>query len=854
MKHLILYVFLVSFPVSSICSQGTDPREVEEEPRPCSDPYAAKGTKEVLVLHSPRLEDNLLGDSPDRNFSIYLPPGYESSPANRYPVLYFLHGYTSSHGTFFGTSNMPGLDFETILDQLYNSEAAPPLIVISPNSNNTYRGSFYTNSLVAGEWEDFIVKDVVEYVESNYRTIPSTKSRGIAGHSMGGYGTLNLTMRHPGVFSAAILDLESYVFGQNVIENGYLLEAVNGERFEDLSFWAKTFVALAVAFDPDSSASPFPGQFPVDTSGNLIDTTWQKWLQHDPLTMLPFYKDNLKELTAIQFDCGISDEYYFYPQNASLSDSLNHYGIEHVFEGYDGDHVNRLAERIRTRLLPFFFKNLEHEVPGIIRKGPWNLESGDSLVIEMDLDGMVYIVPDSTGAVVDSVLDRKFLSVTASKNSDLKIPVSGLGYGTYLAYGVDESNSGISLPVPFSVVPFIPEITVRVTDFTTGLPIAECELVIDGSLYITDSMGEISFRGCGATNSYSVRAGIQNYSTIHTNVVVYSDTTFNVAMVKDRYLKILDRATKEPVMGVSVSSGSSNLFTNEYGMVTIHDLRSDWLAYKAQHRDYFALEDSVALHAGDTILVELTRYLAAIEFQVLAGTEPVSGQRIDLGLLSGNTDQNGMAEFFNKPARRVYYYRVEKPCYMPVFDSLFLEIDTLIYISFAPDSVQPVLEGTLSGDTLRVSSNMAGDLYLAPPGTEKVIDSIQDNSYLTYPIIQNESLSVSTSGLPGDSYLIYLIDECDKVSEALTFRVGFKEPAAGNFRIYPNPVRDFLTIEMSNQTHFETVITSSNGKVVQCRNIEGATQILDLSAIPKGIYFITIRTEETVFTGKIIRL
>ena len=63
------------------------------------------------------------------------------------------------------------------------------MIIVLPNSFNKYKGSVYTNSEVTGQWEDFIVEDVIAFMDSNYRTIATAEGRGLAGHSMGGYGT-----------------------------------------------------------------------------------------------------------------------------------------------------------------------------------------------------------------------------------------------------------------------------------------------------------------------------------------------------------------------------------------------------------------------------------------------------------------------------------------------------------------------------------------------------------------------------------------------------------------------------------------------------------------------------------------
>ncbi|MEJ7849121.1 MAG: alpha/beta hydrolase-fold protein [Pyrinomonadaceae bacterium] len=148
-------------------------------------------------VHSRALENNLLGDSADQQVAVYLPPGYEASPSKRFPVIYFLHGYATEN-------QVPerGKQFQNLMDKLIAASVVREMIVVVPNGRNAYNGSFYTNSSVGGNWEDFISRDLVSYIDGKYRTIPQAASRGITGHSMGGYGSIVLGMKHPDIFGA----------------------------------------------------------------------------------------------------------------------------------------------------------------------------------------------------------------------------------------------------------------------------------------------------------------------------------------------------------------------------------------------------------------------------------------------------------------------------------------------------------------------------------------------------------------------------------------------------------------------------------------------------------------------------
>lgn len=94
------------------------------------------------------------------------------------------------------------MQLATLMDGLIATGTSKEMIVVVPNGRNAYFGSFYTNSPVTGGWEDFVARELVRWVDGNFRTVAAAESRGIAGHSMGGYGAIMLGMKHPDVFGA----------------------------------------------------------------------------------------------------------------------------------------------------------------------------------------------------------------------------------------------------------------------------------------------------------------------------------------------------------------------------------------------------------------------------------------------------------------------------------------------------------------------------------------------------------------------------------------------------------------------------------------------------------------------------
>ena len=234
------------------------------------------------------------------------------------------------------------------------------MIIVMPNAYNVYQGSMYSNSVTTGDWENYIARDLVNYIDSHYRTIPDPAARGLAGHSMGGYGTIRLAMKDPGVFSSIyILSACCLTANLNPKGDSYAqAEAVHTpEEAAKLSRGPITILAEAAAWSPNPKNPPFFFDLPVK-DGKPQPEIVAEWAANAPLAMIDQYIYNLRKLHAIGMDVGDKDG--LARSNRQLSDVLSTYEIAHTFETYDGDHTNRIAERVRTKVLPFFSVNLLH--------------------------------------------------------------------------------------------------------------------------------------------------------------------------------------------------------------------------------------------------------------------------------------------------------------------------------------------------------------------------------------------------------------------------------------------------------------------------------------------------------------
>src|SRR5438093_13272561 len=155
------------------------------------------GTVDHIKVHGKSLEGNLEGDSPDRDVFVYLPPSYATNTTQRYPVVYLLHGYGLTGERWMTFAGLAGT-----ADKDIAGGTMKEMILVNPDAFTKFNGSMYSSSATIGDWETYIAEDLVSYIDSHYRTIPDRMSRGLGGHSMGGYGTIRIGMKRSDVFSS----------------------------------------------------------------------------------------------------------------------------------------------------------------------------------------------------------------------------------------------------------------------------------------------------------------------------------------------------------------------------------------------------------------------------------------------------------------------------------------------------------------------------------------------------------------------------------------------------------------------------------------------------------------------------
>jgi len=327
-------------------------------------PNAKPDIVEHIKVHGKSLEGNLEGEAVDRDVIVFLPPSYAKDKHRRYPVLYALHGYSIGAEQWTHEIHVP----QTIEGAF--ALGSKEMIVVLPDSKTIYNGSMYSSSQTTGDFESFIAHDLVEYIDAHYRTIPDRTSRGLVGHSMGGYGASRIGMKHPDVFGALYIMspccLSPMAGGGPVPADQMKERAIAGEKkaaaakspadlaAQSPGFGAAQF-ATAAAWAPDPKNPPLYFDLPTK-DGVPQPEIVAKFAANAPLAFVDQYIGNLKQYRAISIDVGDQDGLRF--DATKLHNVLDSYGVKNGFEIYKGTHTSAVADRFQNHVIPFFSQNL----------------------------------------------------------------------------------------------------------------------------------------------------------------------------------------------------------------------------------------------------------------------------------------------------------------------------------------------------------------------------------------------------------------------------------------------------------------------------------------------------------------
>jgi enterochelin esterase-like enzyme len=339
--------------IATLAAGGTARAQVQTDvPSPIAG--AKPVTVERISVRGTSLEGNLEGNAIDRQVIVFLPPGYATDKSRRYPVVYALHGYSIGAEQWAGEIRVP----QTIEGAF--AQGAREMIVVLPDSKTRHNGSMYSSSPTVGDFERFVARDLVSHIDAHYRTLIDRRSRGLVGHSMGGYGAARIGMKHADVFGSLYVMspccLSPRGPGQPNADLEKTLAAARG--FEDvatLGFPQRAQLAAAAAWAPNPKAPPFYLDLPTKDGAPRPDVL-ARFAANAPLAFIDQYVGELRRYRAIGIDVGDKDG--LRTDTGTLHDTLDRYGIAHAFEVYPGTHTSGVAVRFQDHVLPFFARTL----------------------------------------------------------------------------------------------------------------------------------------------------------------------------------------------------------------------------------------------------------------------------------------------------------------------------------------------------------------------------------------------------------------------------------------------------------------------------------------------------------------
>ena len=318
---------------------------------------ARPATVERIAVHGKALEGNLEDDAVDRPVIVYLPASYARERARRYPVVYALHGYSVGAEQWSQEIHVP----QTIEGAV--AKGAREMIVVVPDSKTVHNGSMYSSSVTTGDFERFIARDVVSYIDAHYRTIPSRDSRGLVGHSMGGYGALRIGMKHADVFGSLYVMSPCCLTPRAArlltpVEEAALAAVKTPADVATLPSSLRSLLAGAAAWSPNPTLPPLYVDLPI---GAKEQDVLAKWAANAPLSFVDQYISELRRYRAVAMDVGDMDNLRV--GASKLHDVFTSYGLQHDFEIYPGNHTNNMAVRFQEKVIPFFNRTLSFDRP-----------------------------------------------------------------------------------------------------------------------------------------------------------------------------------------------------------------------------------------------------------------------------------------------------------------------------------------------------------------------------------------------------------------------------------------------------------------------------------------------------------
>ncbi len=306
-----------------------------------------KGSVVKTSIESKALEGNPLGDPHVRDLYVYLPHGYDEG-TERYPAVYCLTGFTG-RGKMLLNDHAFTPNLAERMDRLIAAGVIKPMIVVMPDCFTYYGGSQYINSMATGNYEDYLTREIVPFVDETFRTLASRYTRAVMGKSSGGYGALIMGLRHADQFGLVCSTAGDAYFevcypsdftkAFRLIKGdpeGFMKRFHSSEKQSKDDHHALNTIGMSACYSPNGTGYDLP--FDMET-GEIRKDVWSRWLEHDPVRLVEKYVENLRSLKLLYLDAGTRDEYSLDIGARVLAKRLRDYDIPHIHEEFDDGHM-----------------------------------------------------------------------------------------------------------------------------------------------------------------------------------------------------------------------------------------------------------------------------------------------------------------------------------------------------------------------------------------------------------------------------------------------------------------------------------------------------------------------------------
>ena len=370
----------------------------------------------------PTLTENLIGEDGSKVIRVYLPPSYDFTE-KRYPVIYVLHGFN-------GDSESLTRKMKSAMDRMILSEEIQEAIAVFVDGSNRFGGSQYLSSPTIGDYETYIRRDLVNFIDKQYRTIPHRDSRGITGFSMGGYGSMHLSLKYPEVFGVVVAQAGTYDFEDDLIKSftekggvvitlmeplkqksgdafwNALDDLANSDTLRTVSLPFRNGLAYLAGVVSNPDKPPCYLDLPYRLKAGIPpwernEDVWERIVENDAIHELERYFNRLRQnsqrsmqLNGIKLVHGLEDEKALFRQAEALDQKLTALGIDHEFVTHGGKHTFIAEESLR-----FMAKHLAFEPPPTTANGSGTAtvsphavpaySSGSEIVITYTAEGVM---------------------------------------------------------------------------------------------------------------------------------------------------------------------------------------------------------------------------------------------------------------------------------------------------------------------------------------------------------------------------------------------------------------------------------------------------------------------------------